>query len=98
MHFLTNLHPKMKVDAHLLFSVGSRWPREAQAEAGGHFGGLKMAEVPCRRSSFHQRPEDGEGARSEVYQMDDMAGWTHVTSLFVGHKNICKSQRTVMTP
>jgi hypothetical protein len=54
--------------------------------------------VPRWRSSLHQRPEDGEGARSEVHQMDDVAGWTCIVSLFMGHKNICKSQTTVMTP
>jgi hypothetical protein len=97
MHFLTNLHHEMKVATHLHFSAGSRWPREAQAEAGGHSGGLKTVEVPHRRSSLHQSPEDGEGARSEVYQMDDVVGWIHATSLFVGHGNICKSQKTVIT-
>jgi hypothetical protein len=30
--------------------------------------------------------------------MDDMAGWTCVTSLFMGHENMCKPQMTVMTP
>jgi hypothetical protein len=54
-------------------------------------------EVPYRRSSLHQRPKDGEGTRSKVYQMDDVARWTCVVSLFVGHGNICKSQRTKMT-
>jgi hypothetical protein len=56
-----------------------------------------MIEVPRRRLSLHQRPEDGEGTRSEVYQMDDVAGWTCVMFLFMGHGNICKSQRIVMT-
>jgi hypothetical protein len=31
------------------------------------------------------------GARLEVYQMDDMAWWTHVVSLFMEEENICKS-------
>jgi hypothetical protein len=87
MHFLTNFRPEMKVAAHLRFFVGSRQPCEAQAEAGGHSGGLKTAEVPSWRSSLHQRPEDGEGARLEVYQMDDVAGWTCVVSVFMGHEN-----------
>jgi hypothetical protein len=30
-------------------------------------------------------------ARLEVYQMDDMAWWTHVVSLFMEDENICKS-------
>jgi hypothetical protein len=33
----------------------------------------------------------------EVQVFGDMAWWTRVASLFVGHRNICKSQRTVMT-
>jgi hypothetical protein len=33
----------------------------------------------------------------EVLVLDDVARWTHVTSSFVGHRNICKSQRTVIT-
>jgi hypothetical protein len=57
----------------------------------------EAAEVLRQRSSLHQSLEDGEGAESEVYLIDDVAGWTHVTSWFVGHKNICKYQRTVMT-
>jgi hypothetical protein len=44
-----------------------------------------VAEVPRRRSSLHQRPKEG-GARSEVDQMDDVAGWTRVASLFAGMK------------
>jgi hypothetical protein len=98
MHFLMNLRPEMKVAAHLRFSVGSRRPRKAQVEARGHSEGLKMVEIALWRSSLHQRPEDGEGTRSEVYQMDDVAGWTCVASLFMGHGNICKCQRTVTTP
>jgi hypothetical protein len=93
-----NLRPEMKVAACLRFSIGSRLPHEAQAKVGGHSGGLRMAKVPCWRSSLHQRQEDSEGTRSEVYQMDDVAGWTCVVSLYVRHKNICKSQRTVMSP
>jgi hypothetical protein len=58
---------------------------------------VKTVEVPHQRSSLHQRPKDGKGTRSEVYQMDDVAGWTRVTYLFMGHGNICKSQRTIMT-
>jgi hypothetical protein len=34
----------------------------------------------------------------EALVFDDMAWWTRVASSFVGHENICKSQRTVMTP
>jgi hypothetical protein len=45
-----------------------------------------VAEVPRRRSSLHQRLKEGEGARSEVDQMDDVAGWTRVASLFAGMK------------
>jgi hypothetical protein len=97
MHFLMNLHPKMKVAAHLCFSTGSSPPCEAQVEVGGHSKGLKAVEVLRRRSSLQQRLEDGEVARSEVYKMDDVAGWTRVASLFVGHGNIYKSQRTVVT-
>jgi hypothetical protein len=78
MYFLMNLCPEMKVVAHLHFSVGSRRPREAQAEARGHSGGLKTVEVPRQSSSLLQRPEDGEGTRLEVYQMHDVAGWTRV--------------------
>jgi hypothetical protein len=33
----------------------------------------------------------------EVLSADDVARWTRVTSPFMGHRNICKSQRTVMT-
>jgi hypothetical protein len=33
----------------------------------------------------------------EVLISGDVAQWTHVTSSFVGHRNIYKSQRTVMT-
>jgi hypothetical protein len=33
----------------------------------------------------------------EVLSADDAARWTRVTSPFMGHRNICKSQRTVMT-
>jgi hypothetical protein len=98
MHFLTNLHPEMKVAAHLRLFCRIELPREAQAKAESHSRGLKAAKVPRRRSSLHQRLEDGEGVESEVYQIDDMAGWTHIASLFVGHKNICKSQKTVITP
>jgi hypothetical protein len=57
-----------------------------------------VAKVPHWMSSLHQMPKDGEGARSEVYQLDDVAGWTRSASLFVRHENICKPQRTVMTP
>jgi hypothetical protein len=89
---------KWRLTPTFAFSVGSSRPHEAQVEAGGHSGGLKAAEVPRRGSSLHQRPEEGEGVRSEVDQMDDMAGWTRVTSLFAGRRNICKSQMTVMTP
>jgi hypothetical protein len=93
--FLTNLHPKMKVLPTFTFSTGSGRPREAQPKVGGRSRGLKVAEVPCQRSTLHQRSEDGEGVGSEVYQADDMAGWTLITFLFTGHRNICKSQRTV---
>jgi hypothetical protein len=34
----------------------------------------------------------------EVPVSSVVAQWTHVMSLLVGHKNICKSQRTVITP
>jgi hypothetical protein len=51
-----------------------------------------------RRSSSHRRPQDDEEAVPEVYPVDDVAGWTRVTSSFVGHRNICKYQRTVITP
>jgi hypothetical protein len=51
-----------------------------------------------RRPSSHRRPQDDEEAMPEVYPVDDVIGWTHVMSSFVGHKNICKFQRTVMTP
>jgi hypothetical protein len=54
--------------------------------------------VPHRRSSLHQRLEDDKGAESEVYLIDDVAGWTRITSWFTGHENIYKSQRTVMAP
>jgi hypothetical protein len=64
--------------------------------ARSHSGGLKAAKVPRQRSSLHQRPKDGEGVELEVYLIDNVIGWTHVVSLFVGHENICKSQRTVM--
>jgi hypothetical protein len=30
--------------------------------------------------------------------LSDVAWWTRVASLFVGHGNIYKSQRTAMTP
>jgi hypothetical protein len=33
----------------------------------------------------------------EVLVLDHVAWWTHVTPSFMGHGNICKSQRTVMT-
>jgi hypothetical protein len=79
-------------------SAGSSRPREAQAEVGGHSGGFRAAKVPRWRSSLHQRSKDGERTRSKVYQMDDMAEWTHVASLFMRHENICKPQRTIMTP
>jgi hypothetical protein len=56
------------------FSAGSSCPREAQAEVGGHSGGLKAAEVPRQRSSLHERPENGKGARSEVHQRTASGG------------------------
>jgi hypothetical protein len=34
----------------------------------------------------------------EVLVLDDVARRTRVTPSFVRHRNICKSQRTVMTP
>jgi hypothetical protein len=34
---------------------------------------------------------------TEVLVLDDVAPWTHVASSFMGHRNICKSQRTVIT-
>jgi hypothetical protein len=34
---------------------------------------------------------------SEVPMFDDVARWTHVASSFMGHENIYKSQRIVMT-
>jgi hypothetical protein len=34
---------------------------------------------------------------SKVLVLDDVARWTCVTSSFVGHENICKSQKIVMT-
>jgi hypothetical protein len=33
----------------------------------------------------------------EVLVFDDVVRWTRVTSSFVEHRNICKSQMTVMT-
>jgi hypothetical protein len=33
----------------------------------------------------------------EVFTFDDVARWARVASSFVGHENICKSQRVVMT-
>jgi hypothetical protein len=33
----------------------------------------------------------------EVLMFNDVVRWTRVTSLFVGHKNICKYQKTIMT-
>jgi hypothetical protein len=33
----------------------------------------------------------------EVLTFNDMARWARLTSSFVEHGNICKSQRTVMT-
>jgi hypothetical protein len=33
----------------------------------------------------------------KVQVFGDVAWWTHDTFLFMGHRNICKSQRTVMT-
>jgi hypothetical protein len=39
---------------------------------------------------------DHQHARGPI--LDDLAQRTHVAFLFVGHRNICKSQRTVMTP
>jgi hypothetical protein len=41
---------------------------------------------------------DDEEVAPEVYPIDDVAGWTCVTSSFAEHENICKSQRTVMPP
>jgi hypothetical protein len=35
---------------------------------------------------------------SEVLISSYVVQWTHVTSSFMGHKNIGKSQRNVMTP
>jgi hypothetical protein len=49
-------------------------------------------------SSLHRRLEDGEGTQLKVYLIDDVTGWTRVTSWFMGHRNTSKSQRTVMTP
>jgi hypothetical protein len=64
-----------------------------------HCGGLKATEVSHRRSPF---PIEGQrtakGARTEVRGTDDMAEWTRVLSRFVGHRNICKPQMTIMTP
>jgi hypothetical protein len=34
----------------------------------------------------------------EIFLAGDTTRWTCITFLFVGHENICKSQRTVMTP
>jgi hypothetical protein len=104
VHISMNLHLKMKVAAHLLLSTRSSQPHEAQAEAGGyvrgHFctRGFKMVKGSRWRSSSHRRPQDDEEAMPEVYPMDDVAGRTCVASSFVRHENICKSQRTVMTP
>jgi hypothetical protein len=33
----------------------------------------------------------------EVLVLDDLAWWTHVAPSFVGHENICKYQRIVLT-
>jgi hypothetical protein len=62
-HFLMNLRSERKVAA---LSAGSSRPREAQAGAGSHSGGVPVAEVLRRRSSLHQRLEDDEEVESEV--------------------------------
>jgi hypothetical protein len=105
MHILTNLRSEMKVATHLrLFCARSSRPCEAQAEAGAHFGGhfctggLKAVKGSRRWSPRTEWPQGDEEAMPEVYSIDDVAGWTRVASSFVGHRNICISQRTVMTP
>jgi hypothetical protein len=55
--------------------------------------------VSHRRSPFCiEGRRTAKGARMKVRWTDDVVGWTHVMSRFVEHKNICKPQRTVMTP
>jgi hypothetical protein len=104
VHILTNLCPEMKATTHLLHSAGSTRPREAQAEAGGYARcrfrtrGFRAVMGSRRRSPSHRRLQDDEEAVLEVYPVDDVAGWTHTTSSFVEHGNICKSQRILMTP
>jgi hypothetical protein len=44
----------------------------------------------------YRRPRDDEEVVPEVYPVDDVAGWTHVMSSFMGHRNIYKSQRTII--
>jgi hypothetical protein len=59
-----------------------------------------MAEPWPRRAGGIQA---ATGAESEVISVpkvlsaDDVARWTRVVPSFVGHENICKPQRTVMT-
>jgi hypothetical protein len=97
VHIQMNLCPEMKVDAHLLLCTGSSRPRDGQVEAGAYTGGrfctrgFKAANGLRQRSFSHQRPQDDEEAMPEVYPVDDVVGWTCVTSSFVGHRDICKS-------
>jgi hypothetical protein len=94
MQILMNLHSGTKVAIHLrTFFAGSshlRW-------SPGIGGRSSWRSSPCRR---HQCGEEAEAEIidvPEVLSADDVTRWTRVTSSFVGHRNICKSQMIVMT-
>jgi hypothetical protein len=101
--FYIEAHPQNAFsNEHSPRNESCRPPSPFLQDQVGHAKPKQKQEVTLKvssrqRSSLRQRPEDGEGARSEVYQMNDVTGWTCVTSLFAGHKNICRSQRNVMT-
>jgi hypothetical protein len=89
-----NLHFRTKDATHTIaLFAGSNHPRRS----------LGIGGRPCWRSSPRRLASNSKGAEAkvigvlEVLPTVDVARWTRVVSLFVEHKNICKSQRIVMT-
>jgi hypothetical protein len=108
----TEAHPRTRILMNLYFTITTaphlHLFRRIESSCGGTLPRIGRRTPSAggrshRRSSPRRRPQDGYGSwrrslvRAEVLVLDDVAWWTHATSSFVEHENICKSQRTVMT-
>jgi hypothetical protein len=77
----TNLRPEVRVATHLCLTCSIKSAKRSSSGGGSALqrtqgdGGL-TSEV----TFLYRRPEDGEGARTEVHWTDDLARWTHVMS------------------